>query len=293
MKCLRKKRSCGTQAILGFTLIELLVVIAIIAILAALLLPLLSKAKQQSQGIKCVSNLRQLTVAWTTYAGDNREFFVVNGNNGDSPQGTVAGPTPGVDLQWCPDDMSQGAGVPGEQTSLGWVKAGLIYPYVGNCDVYRCPADTSTYNNGQVHPMNGAGTNRARSMSMNAWINPSANAYAQYQASTGYRVYLKTADMSAPGPASLWLFIDENPYSINDGYFLDFPEDTGWVDCPASYHIGACGMSYCDGHAEIRLWRDPFVLGWRISAQDPGSPIGNRSTDLIWFGQRTTAPRAP
>jgi prepilin-type N-terminal cleavage/methylation domain-containing protein/prepilin-type processing-associated H-X9-DG protein len=270
----------------GFTLIELLVVIAIIAILAALLLPTLAKSKQQSQGILCVSNLKQLTLAWAMYNGDNRENFVINGNNGDSPGGTAAAPLP-INPQWCPDDMSSGAMVPGEQISVAWLKAGLLYPYVGSPGVYRCPADTSTYKNGNVYPMGGGGTNRDRSMSMNAWINPSAAAYADYQASTGYRVYRKTSDLSVPGPSSLWLLIDENPYSINDGYFLDIPNDTGWVDCPASYHNGACGMSYCDGHAQIKKWNDRVVLNWRQNAST--TPTGTRTPDLLWFFQVTTA----
>ena len=272
----------------GFTLIELLVVIAIIAILAAMLLPTLSRSKEQAQGIKCLSNLRQLTLAWAMYNTDNREYFVVNGNNSDSPGGTAAAPNR-VNPQWCPNDMSQGAEVAGEQISLPWLQAGLIYPYVGSPGPYRCPADNSTYNNGTVYPLGGGGTNRLRSMSMNAWINPSANADASYQAGKGYRVYVKTSDLSVPGPSGLWLLLDENPYSINDGYFLDFPSDTGWVDCPAAYHNNACGISFCDGHAQIKKWTDRVVLNWRNDGQGPNDPVGTRTPDLVWFLQLTTA----
>src|SRR6266516_3742529 len=66
----------------GFTLIELLVVIAIIAILAAMLLPALAKAKTKAQGIHCLNNLHQLTVAWILYSGDFNDSLALNGGVG-------------------------------------------------------------------------------------------------------------------------------------------------------------------------------------------------------------------
>lgn len=69
----------GTGKRRAFTLIELLVVIAIITILAALLLPALARAKLKTQGVRCMSNLKELEVAWTTYAGDHHDKLVSSG----------------------------------------------------------------------------------------------------------------------------------------------------------------------------------------------------------------------
>lgn len=263
----------------GFTLIELLVVIAIIAILASLLLPTFANAKKKAKGIQCISNLRQLGLAWYSYSADYQDKLVPNASTAGG-NGWVNGATPDL---------------------LTDVKGGLLWNYCGNAGVYRCPADVSTYSLG------GLTQPRARSMSMNCWMNPLQDPVNQIPGGTGAgRMFRKLADMSSSqmGPARCWVLIDENPNTINDGYFgVDpaypganppFPTPNGnannsvWVDIPASYHSKAAGILYADTHAEIRKWTDPAVLSQRSSNfQNATSPY----TDLRWLQKRSTIPR--
>jgi prepilin-type processing-associated H-X9-DG protein len=85
-----------------------------------------------------------------------------------------------------------------------------------------------------------------------------------------------------------WVTIDENPVSINDGWFVCDPNvDSQWFDVPATYHNGAGGVSFADGHSEIRRWKDRNVLG--LTAV-PGTVTRDTSTDdLDWLQDRSTS----
>jgi len=295
-------KSCPQQPRRGFTLIELLVVIAIIAILAAMLLPGLAKAKQQAQGTLCIANLKQLTLGWIMYAGDNRGYLPKNGDEGNQP---TTPNQPNVDPQWCPGEMqgstpglatSQGPPpIPGEQTNIFWIQHGQIYPYIGSPGPYRCPADRSTAMGGNAYPLGGKGNPRVRSMSMNAWIGPYPSAISGNlgAAAKSYRVYQKDGDVAKPGSANLWVLMDENPYSINDGWMEENPSGTtqdppiatSWTDIPAGYHNNACGIGFADSHAQIRKWTDQNML----RAKDYGAPGQKPYTDLLWILSKTTA----
>jgi prepilin-type N-terminal cleavage/methylation domain-containing protein/prepilin-type processing-associated H-X9-DG protein len=260
----------------GFTLIELLVVIAIIAILAAMLLPALTRAKQKAQGIKCMNNLKQLSTAWIMYASDYLEVMAPNGEA--NQQVTIPTDprilTGGAWVQWCPGQMTTAAAV-----DQSFVEAGVIYPYVKNAAVYRCPADTSMYLT--------TGRARLRSMSMNAWLNP-LKIYKEADEASKVFVYRKMSDLVAPGSSRTFLFVDENPRTINDGFIVfDILNKDHWVDVPASYHNSAGGLSFCDGHAEIRKWRDSKLLG--ATTTDINADTG--SADWYWMSQIATALR--
>jgi prepilin-type N-terminal cleavage/methylation domain-containing protein/prepilin-type processing-associated H-X9-DG protein len=278
-----------SRGIRGFTLIELLVVIAIIAILAAMLLPALSKAKQKAQGAQCQSNMRQLGLGWIMYATDNQGGIPVNGSEGYQP----GAPTPGLDSQWCPGQMQSGTG--DQPTNAAYLRVGQIFPFINNVAVYRCPADHSTYSGGVANAIGGSGNSRVRSMSMNAYLNPDPSVSL---GGSGFTVYRKDSDLAHPGAANLWVFIDENPYSINDGYFLEQPSSSGnppsgssWYDCPASYHNGACGVAFCDGHALVHKWHDQVVIGWNQPATGAAVTSLNPGLDLNWLLGYTTFHR--
>jgi prepilin-type N-terminal cleavage/methylation domain-containing protein len=264
----------------GFTLIELLVVIAIISILASLLLPSLARSKEKAQGTQCLSNLHQLTIGWLTYNGDSKGRVMPNGDETSQPTSpTDPSVLPGgTNVQWCPgrEDFVEGCGPEG----LDWIKVGLMYPYVNSTAIYKCPADHSTIAEGIPH---------VRSMSMNNWI----GSIQPWQSSWNLRNFYKDSDLVVPGPANTYLFVDENPYSINDGWMLEDPALGKWIDCPATYHTQRSGFTFTDGHGQAKHWRDQAILDASKQANWGAvwsvAPVQNPPTDLNWLTSRATA----
>jgi prepilin-type processing-associated H-X9-DG protein len=168
--------------------------------------------------------------------------------------------------------------------SNAWIKAGQIYPDVNNDKVYRCPADKSVYPAGAAY-----GHPRVRSMSMNCWLNPieSWNTTEGYSGSAALHDFRKTSDLTSPGPVMTFVLLDENPNTIDDAFFVCDPNlREFWQNVPASYHNNAGGISFADGHAEIKKWSDTHVLS---QAKLNGIPSDSGSKDLIWLQQRSTA----
>lgn len=252
----------------AFTLIELLVVIAIIAILLSVLMPALNIARDQARRIHCISNVRNLTLAWLLYKDDNDDKLV-GGHPARSSDAWML-PPQGND----PDPL--------EKAREG-LRRGKLFEYAKKVELYECPSDER----------------RKRSNQM---------AYGSYSVAGGMNGEEKEWSDRAvftygeiPHPAEKLVFVEEiDPRGYNMGSWVMDREGDNWIDPLAIWHSKSKGvMSYADGSAIIHTWvnRDTIELATRAAWGDRSvfnhtPPAGQRDDIEFMHNGYMILPRA-
>jgi prepilin-type N-terminal cleavage/methylation domain-containing protein len=272
----------------AFTLIELLVVIAIIGILAALLLPALGKAKLKAQGVQCMSNHRQLALAWRLYNEDNGDRLLYAS---DAGVGTwQPGGNSENNYAWVRGQMDFNPNNPSNWDIQQNLAKSPLWSYCGkNPFIWRCPADNSSV------VVGGERKPRVRSMSMNFWFGGFAGDDGNLSGG-GWKLYFKMSDLIDPGPTRTWLLLDMRADSIDIGNFAtdmrgwpDFPAANRFYDLPGMYHHRACGFSFADGHSEIKRWMDDRTMpAYRENTSINDTYVSPYNKDITWLQERST-----
>ena len=209
------------------------------------------------------------------YADDNQNKLVANHDGG----GNFAN-------SWVPGWLDFNANNRDNTNTLN-LKNALIGPYTRNVGIYKCPADIYLCKQGTVM------LPRVRSVGMNGFIE--GGAYKDHKAGdshwySGWWAYDKMTDIIHPAPANLWVFVDEHPDSINDAWtIMGVTDPNNWVDLPASYHNGACGFGFADGHAEIKKWLESSTRVPVKQRQYNGFIAAGGTRDTKWIIERSSA----
>ncbi|MGV3771837.1 MAG: type II secretion system protein [Verrucomicrobiales bacterium] len=259
----------------GFTRTELLAVLVVTCIVAMLHRSTFANEKNRSRSITCLSNLRELTLGWLSYADDNGGALIPNNLGGDNIQPTASNWISGW-LGW--ENSSANTNI----QHLIDPRYALIAPYIRtNVSLFKCPEDiyTSPIQQRQVWAL------RVRSYSMNYAMGPGNDFKRSFATETA--IFSKLSDLTELKPEEAIVLLDEHPDSINDPMFLTSWREPRWVDLPGSFHHGSGSFSFADGHVDLHRWIDSRTVRPVRYNFDP-FPLTPNNPDLEWVRKRSS-----
>jgi len=257
----------------GFTLIELLVVIAIIAVLMAILIPTLHRAREQGQRAACLSNLKQLTVAWIMYADEN-DNKIVAGSTGKAGEYNVPAKEDGW-VHWAGySDTTT------EEAQVRAVEEGALFPYCKTAKLYQCPSG-----------LRGEMRTYAIVDAMNGW--PTTPDKPELNIKNRMRI---------TRPGERLVFVDEG-WATLASWSVPYNRESWWgstvvqagilaadnrhKDPPPVRHGDGTCFSFADGHSEYWKWRDQRTVDYGkmtpgADPLQPGNPDLHRVQQAYW-----------
>ena len=216
------------------------------------------------QRTACANNLRQLGLAWFLYAGEHDDFLC---NNHGINETLLRRENWVNNLQ----DLLNADG----NTNAALVTGGQLAPYLGrSVAVFKCPSDKSVAENGP----------RLRSYAMNSLAGDPGELTNRFNPLLTQ--FFRLDDI--PDPSRIYVFLDEHPDTINDGFFVNRLNDYQWGNLPGSYHNGGVNISFADGHAETHHWKVGDTVRPPVQGGAGGGFAASPPTDFQWLKDRTS-----
>ena len=225
-----------------------------------------------------MNNSGQLVMAMILYADDNASRYPLNlrTSMGATVNGTLTGSW--VNGNQTPTD-------PGQMTDPAFLLTApvatppLLGAYARSAGIYKCPSDRRSA------VVNGTSVSASRTFALNGFVGTMVGDPVDF---TGYKAFRKEGDVFTP--SDVFTFIEEAPYSIDDGFFAFFdnggPDDGIYNEFPASYHHKAVAVSFADGHSEVHKWVDAYAVAPNLTA--PPTPVAGSTNDFAWLASHAS-----
>ena len=307
----RDQGKCLNRTNCAFTQLDLLAVILMLAVLFLVFLPALANPGINAKSIQCLNNHRRLCNAWRMYADDSNDRIPYSGTgsnhnprNGNSVMEITLNPSDPNYWAWSGAhlDFTGGTLNPSEWAPTVDMMLRPLWKYVRTVTAFKCPSDQSV-----CPSATGALVPRLLSISMNMCVGgfcPGVNGPGDdggWSFADSYRIFSKTTDLTAPGPAKTFVFMDHRPDNLNwsnfmtdmTGYSPANPALFNFQEWPGFFHDGGAGVSFADGHIELHRWTDRRTT-------PPAGPNGTflnspsaspNNPDIAWLQDHSTRPK--